>query len=265
MLIELALFCIKNGFGLVIGVSFNIFLESLLRMVVQTVVFGFTGLVLFVGTLVFMRIFSREEGDVELYVAPALVTFIAAVAYGLMTLSSAGYLSDGIVLHARYVDWVLTTSLIVFTLATVAGASDTVKYKAIGANVVTIVLGYVASVTGGAVKWGAFVVAAASFAVLIYYLVTALTESAKQRPPAVESMFLGLRNLTVFLWIAYPALWLLTDGLGVMAPADQDFLIAFMDITSKLGFNLIIALRARAIRTSLGEQYLGGGEQSVTG
>ena len=71
-------------------------------------------------------------------------------------------------------------------------------------------------------------------------------------------MFISLRDLTVFLWVVFPLLWLLSPfGLDLLRAADHEFLLAFMDITAKGGFNLIIALRTRAIRTALGAEYLG--------
>lgn len=226
---------------------------------IQTLTFGVTGALLFVGTAVYLWLFSRERGGVALYVVPAAITFIAGVAYTVMALSAVGYLGD-IVLEARYVDWLLTTPLIVFTLATVAGAADGVKLKAMSADAAMIVFGYVASVMTGAVKWAGFLASSVAFAIVVYYLITALTDSASEQPPAVESMFLGLRDLTVFLWFAFPLLWLLgPDGFGFVQRADHEFLLAFMDLTAKAGFNLIIALRAQAIRTTLGAEYLGTG------
>jgi len=223
----------------------------------QQMLFGITAGAMFVGTALYLWLFSKKQGGTALYIVPASITVIAGVAYGVMSLSELGVIGD-VVLEARYVDWVITTPLIVYTLATIAGTDPRTKGKAMAADAVMIVLGYISSVTTGAVKWAAFVASSAAFVLLLYYLVTALTESAGNRPPAVEAMFMGLRDLTVFLWLAFPLLWVVgPSGFELIQATDYAYLLAFMDLTAKAGFNLIIALRTRAVRTTLGTEYLG--------
>lgn len=235
----------------------QIILEGKEKMLIETGVFILTAALMLLGTVLFVWWFApTREGELLYYAAPS-ITLIAGVAYGLMALSSEGILGP-LVLEARYVDWVITTPLIVYVLAAIAGADRQTKYRAMTADAVMIALGYVASTTTGLTKWAFFFASSGAFTVLIYYLVTALTEAASNRPPAVEAMFVGLRDLTVFLWVAFPFLWLLSPfGFGVVTFADYHFLIALMDVTAKMGFNLIIALRTRAITDVLGQDSLG--------
>lgn len=224
----------------------------------QALLFSCIAVLMFAGTGLYLWLFSRERGGVALYVVPAAITTIAGIAYAVMGLSELGVVGD-VVLEARYLDWVLTTPLIVFTLATIAGATTATTYRAMAADALMIVLGYVASVTTGPLKWTLFLASSGAFALLLYYLVTALTAAAGDRPPAVEAMFIGLRDLTVFLWVVFPLLWLVgPSGFGLLTHSDHAFLLGFMDLVAKAGFNLIIALRTDAIQENLGAEHLGG-------
>lgn len=234
-------------------------------MGIETAVFASTSVAMFVGTALFVWLFAPTGERRLLYYAAPAITLVAGVAYGLAALGAAGVLGS-VLPGVRYVDWVITTPLIVYVLASVAGADDRTKLRAGGADAAMIVLGYVATVTAGALKWVAFIAASAAFGALVYYLVRGITDAAAKRPPAVEAMFLGLRDLTVFLWSAFPVLWLLGPyGFGVLTLGDFHFLLAILDVTSKVGFTLIVAVRTRAIADAFGTDYLGTADGRAEG
>lgn len=225
-------------------------------MLVEATVFGVNSALMFLGTAVLLWLLQRSRGDTKLYLAPALITLVAGLAYAVMTGTALGVLPD-LITEARYTDWLVTTPLIVYTLGLVAGADRRPTAVAVGADALMILLGYAATLVTGPLRWALFVASSGAFLVVVYYLLTALSDAAAGRPPAIESMFIGLRDLTLFLWVVYPVLWLVGPfGTGTLVPADYHFIIAGLDVTAKVGFELLIAFRAASIRDVFGVEAI---------
>lgn len=216
-------------------------------MLVDTVVFAVAATLMLGGTLGFLLFYDRAGESFVYTLVPMSITGIAGLSYAAMAASSAGYLGD-VVLQLRYLDWLLTTPLIVYYLALVAGGDARVKAFVVAADAVMIATGYAATVTTGALSLLGFAASSLAFLALVYVLIRTLGEAATDRPPAVRSMYLNLRDLTVYLWCLYPVVWLLSPaGVGLVAAADYHIVIATMDTSAKVGFNAIIAVRASGL------------------
>jgi len=216
-------------------------------MLVDTVVFGAAATLMFGGTLGFLLFYDGVQESLAYTLVPPAITGIAGLSYAAMAASSAGYIGD-VVLQLRYLDWLLTTPLIVYYLALVAGGDARTKAFVVAADAVMIATGYAATVTSGALSWLGFAVSSAAFLALVYVLVKTLAAAAKDRPPAVRSMYVNLRDLTVYLWCLYPLVWLLGPaGIALIVAADYHTVIATMDTSAKVGFNAIIAVRASGL------------------
>jgi sensory rhodopsin len=227
-------------------------------MDVDTYVFAATAAVMLAATVVFLVYRPSEKGRYGLI--PPAITGIAGVAYVAMAASSAGLVAVDVV-TARYVDWLLATPLIAYFLTLVAGAPRRTQVLAVGADAVMIAVGYVATVSTGVVKWGAFVASSAAFAVLIYVLAVSLTRTAADLPPAARGLFQSLRDLTVFLWLGFPILWVLSPaGVGVVTETDHVYMIALLDVATKVGFEAVIAVRVAAVQSIVDANEGGTGE-----
>lgn len=216
-------------------------------MLVDTAVFAIAAALMLGGTLGFVLFYDGAGESLVYKLVPPLITGIAGLSYAGMALSSAGYIGDA-VLQLRYLDWLLTTPLIVYYLALVAGGDARTKAFVVAADAVMIATGYLATVTTGALSWLGFTVSSLAFLSLVYVLVKTLATAATDRPPAIRSMYLNLRDLTVYLWCLYPVIWLLSPaGIGIVAAADYHIVIATMDTSAKVGFNAVIAVRASGL------------------
>lgn len=214
-------------------------------------VFLVTSAIMLAATVVFAFHYFVREFKTRSYLLLPLITGIAGLMYGVMTLSAAGTLGS-VITEARYVDWLLTTPLIVAYIGITAGAGHRLIGLAIAADVVMIAAGYVATVTTGAVSWTAFVVASIAFLVLLYLLAAKITAVAGDRPPAVRSTFRTIRDITIVLWCIYPLLWLAgPHGFGLIQIADYHFTIAILDLAAKVGFDAIVAARIARVTTAL--------------
>ncbi len=217
--------------------------------------FGLGAAGMTIGTLLFgSGLFSADANSRKYYATLTAISGIAAVAYVVMALEIGWQTvgEDRLVFVPRYVDWLLTTPLLVLYLAFLADAGRGMIGKLAGANVLVIVPGMAAALTPGVERYGLFALGGLAFVYLAYLLVGPLTQMV--RGLRSESLFLSLRNLTVILWSVYPLIWLLGPaGLGFLTETVDVMLVVYLDLITKVGFGLI-ALNARAVLSAeLGE------------
>ena len=217
--------------------------------------FGVGAVGMAVGTLLFAWGWVTADSDSRKYYATlTAISGIAAVAYTVMAFE-IGWQTVGdsrTVFLPRYIDWLLTTPLLVLYLALLADASRGMIGKLALANVLVIVPGMVAALIPGVERYGLFAVGGLAFVWLVYLLVRPLT--ARVREQRTESLFLSLRNLTVILWSVYPIIWVLgTPGLDLLTPVVDVMLIMYLDLITKVGFGLIALNASAVLSEELGE------------
>lgn len=214
------------------------------------------------GTVIFAGGLVRADTDVRKYYATlTAISGIATVAYALMALGIGEVsVGDRVVFAPRYIDWLLTTPLLLAYLAMLVDPGRALFGKIIAANIVVIVAGFGAALLPGVERFAVFAVGGLAFVVLAYLLVGPLTR--RSHGQRTESLFRGLRNLTVILWSIYPIIWLLgPSGFGLLTSLTNVLLVAYLDLITKVGFGLI-ALNAGAV---LREQITNQSETAVAG
>ncbi|MFC7072219.1 bacteriorhodopsin [Halovenus rubra] len=211
---------------------------------------------------------SRRE---KFYIATIMITAIAFVNYlsmatgfGLIEITYEG--ETYAIYWARYTDWLITTPLLLYDLALLAGADRNTIGTLIGLDVLMIGTGAIATlataplldevVANRLVWWG---VSTGLLLVLLYFLFTSLTERVKDLPASTQSTFSTLRNLILVLWLVYPVWWLVgTEGVGVL-PGPEDGLyfetagFMVLDLAAKVGFGIIL-LRSHQVLDAVKER-----------
>ena len=201
------------------------------------------------GTVPSLWLWYRRPSEAKYYATLAGVTGIAAVAYTAMGLGVGNVPTAGGTLPAaRYVDWLLTTPLLIAYLALLVRADRRTIATLIAVDVVVIAGGVVAVATGGSLSWAAFAVASVAYLGLVYGLLVKLPRSAAARADRVRAVFYTLRNITVVLWTLYPVVWLLAPtGFGLLTPATEMLVFVYLDFVSKVGFAIVAVAGADAI------------------
>jgi sensory rhodopsin len=208
-----------------------------------TVVYIFGTLGMLVGIPPAIALVSEDAGlDFDyLY----LITGIAALMYAAMTFDIGSISAQGYhVPIPRYIDWALTTPLLVAYAAYVAGASR----KWIGGlalvDFLMIAFGVGAVFLSGTGQWifyGLSSICHISLLVSLYGPIrtSALSESAFHRRLARLLLnFIGL------LWLAYPIVWMFGPGLQLVGADGVAVIITYLDVTAKVPFVYFI-YRAR--------------------
>jgi sensory rhodopsin len=225
-------------------------------MVALTSLFWLGAIGMAVGTAAFAWA-GRNAGASErrYYLTLVGISGIATIAYALMA-NGIGWLSvaDRSVFVPRYVDWILTTPLIVLFLGMLAGLDRRDFAVALGLNTVVMVAGFVGATLPGIERFALFGLGGLAYIGLVYYLVGPTTARAAERSAGVRSLYVRLRNLTIILWTIYPFIWLLgPPGLGLLTTKVDIALITYLDLVTKVGFGLIALDASATMESELGE------------
>ncbi|AXR76825.1 bacteriorhodopsin [Natrarchaeobaculum sulfurireducens] len=225
-------------------------------MIEPTLLFWLGALGMAVGTVAFvLGGISTESVYRRYYAILASISLIAAVAYAMMALE-IGWVTvgDNVVFTPRYVDWILTTPLLLLFLGLLAGSDSRELGVVIAVNTAVMVLGFAAALVPGGLGYGLFVVAGIVYLGLLYLLLGPMSDRAAEQGAAVTSLFTSLRNLTVILWSVYPVIWLLgPPGLGMITPTVDIMLISYLDVLTKVGFGLIALNTGTILETERGQ------------
>lgn len=107
---------------------------------------------------------------------------------------------------ARYIDWFLTTPLLLLDLGLLAGMSGAHILMAIIADMIMILSGLFAAFgqerTGQ--KWGWYAVACIAYLLIIWHLALNGRTTAYAKNSKVGNFFVAIAAFTIIVWTAYP-------------------------------------------------------------
>jgi len=153
------------------------------------------------------------------------------------------------VFWARYIDWSLTTPLLLLDLAFLAGLNGSSILIAIVADLIMVLLGLFAAfgVNDGQ-KWGYYAMACAAYLVIVYQLVVSGRKTVAAKDNATAKLFASLGGFTLILWTLYPIVWGIGDGARKWSVDAEIIAYAVLDVLAKpvFGFWLLTAHARKA-------------------
>jgi len=133
----------------------------------------------------------------------------------------------------RYIEWAITTPIILLILSLLAGLN--------GANILVItvtgltmaVLALLAALQPRESGWGYFAMACIGFLVVVYQLgwngrATALTKDSK-----LAKFYIAIATYTVIIWLAYPIIGAIGQGTQIVSVDHEIIAYAVVDVLSK--------------------------------
>lgn len=220
--------------------------------------------IMFLSSLAFIFMAWRTPVQKRLFhQITALITIFATLSYFAMATGDGISLVDNIHTHkhkhgvpdthvkafrevywARYVDWSLTTPLLLLDLALLAGMNGSNILTAIVADEIMILTGLFAAFgkTSGT-KWGWYAMGCAAFLAIIWNLAVGARRTAKNRDEQVGKFFTYIAGYTLILWTLYPVVWGVGDGARRLSVDAEVLSYAILDVLAKpvFGFWLLIA------------------------
>jgi bacteriorhodopsin len=192
------------------------------------------------------------RGERYHFVISILVCSIAFVAYYSM---ANGYgiisLASRHEFIARYVDWTLTTPLLIGGLLLVGlpalddGSPRTrngLIFGAVGADVLMILIGLCAGLSqNNPVKYGYYAISCIAFFVVLWTIWIPGRAAAASQGAAREALYTRLCSALTILWFIYPIIWLLgSEGAGVVGVSVELTVITVTDLLAKVGYGLLL-------------------------
>lgn len=110
------------------------------------------------------------------------------------------------VYFGRYIDWSITTPLLLLDLALLAGLNGANILVAIVADIIMILTGLFAAygTEGTPQKWGWYAIACIAYLVVIFQLVYNGRQAATAKGGKVGSFFAAIGGFTLVIWTVYP-------------------------------------------------------------
>jgi bacteriorhodopsin len=188
---------------------------------------------------------ARGQGDILVTQTDVLLTPIGGIVKS----------TDKVVFVARYVDWVVTTPLLLIGLIGVAvkeGKGRGLVGTAIGADILMIVTGLFGALSIDETnKYTWFIVSCFFFLIVLAVVWGPVKAMAAAEGGAASALYNKLLGILTVLWFIYPVLWLLgSEGTGAISLNAEVGVFAVIDLLAKVGFGLVLVTGAKNLSSS---------------
>lgn len=151
------------------------------------------------------------------------------------------------IFYVRYIDWFVTTPLIILDLMLTAGMPWPTILFVILADWIMIVCGLVGALVRSIYKWGYFAFGCFALLYILYHLVWESRRNALRYGTDVHRTFVICGALTALVWICYPVAWGVSEGGNVIAPDSEAVFYGILDLVAKVVFGALLIWRHRDI------------------
>jgi bacteriorhodopsin len=147
--------------------------------------------------------------------------------------------------YARYIDWTITTPLLLLELLLVTGLPLSDIVITIFADLVMIITGLIGALVESRYKWGFFAFGCFAMFYVFYVLYGPGRKSTHSLGGELSKSYLVGASILSFLWFLYPICWALADGGNVISPTGEMVFYGILDLLAKPVFTIVhlIALR----------------------
>jgi len=207
------------------------------------------------ATIAFIAMSTRVHRSRRIFhYITAAITTTAAIAYFTMA-SNLGYAAIAVEFHrsnhkvsgnyreifyVRYIDWVITTPLLLLDILLTAGLPWPTILYTIFMDEVMIITGLVGALVVSRYKWGYYAFGCAALFFIAYNVVFVGRKHAAAIGREVNRTYLICATWTIFLWFLYPIAWGLSEGGNVIAPDSEAVFYGILDILAKPVFGALL-------------------------
>jgi sensory rhodopsin len=178
--------------------------------------------------------------------------FVAAVIYGYMNfqygIGTDALASGRYPTELRYIDWIITTPLIVYKFPELLQdeRAGPIALIVIVADFIMIMTGFAGETSINAARgatvlgWSMFGVSMLAWLFIVFILYSAVTDAAKDKLEPIQVALSRLKLFIVFGWAIYPLGYLIT----LIAPSPEvrvarELIYNFADLFNKVGFGMV--------------------------
>ncbi|KAI1309907.1 bacteriorhodopsin [Xylaria venustula] len=140
------------------------------------------------------------------------------------------------VFYARYIDWAITTPLLLLELLLTAGVPTPTILATLLADLFMIVCGLIGALTQTRYKWGFFTFGMAALFFIAYELLFDARRHANALGGDPKKTFWLCGIWLLLLWFLYPVAWGLSEGGNVIHPDSEAIFYGVLDVMAKIVF-----------------------------
>ncbi|KAK4211336.1 putative opsin protein [Rhypophila decipiens] len=150
----------------------------------------------------------------------------------------------------RYVDWALTTPLLLLQLSLLAGIDGAHTLMAVVANVIMILTAMFSAfgTEGTAQTWGWYAISCISYMFVIWHVALHGTRVVGNKGAGVSRLFGSLGLFTFLVWTAYPIVWGIVNGSHKPSIDTEIMIYAVLDFLAKPVFGAWLLFSHRAMQ-----------------
>lgn len=215
--------------------------------------------VMMVSTLTFLGLAATKPRTQRVFhYITAAITMVASIAYFSMA-SNLGYTGVTVefirnqdqtvreIFYVRYIDWFITTPLLLLDLLLTAGMPAPSILFTILIDEVMIVTGLVGALVSTSYKWGYFTFGCFALFYILYQLVFEARLHAAHLGKDIGKVFFLTGTWTAFLWLLYPIAFGVCEGGNVIHPDSEAVFYGVLDICAKPIFGALLIWGHRGI------------------
>ncbi|KAI3322654.1 bacteriorhodopsin [Xylariaceae sp. AK1471] len=144
------------------------------------------------------------------------------------------------IFYARYIDWAITTPLLLLELLLTAGVPTPTILITLFADEIMIVCGLIGALTRTRYKWGFWTFGMAVLLFIAYELLFDARRHASRLGGDPKKTFMTCGLWLLLLWFLYPISWGLSEGGNVIHPDSEAIFYGILDIMSKVVFAALL-------------------------
>lgn len=222
-----------------------------------------------IGALYFWVLSRHPRGVPQYeYLTAIFIPIWSGLAYMAMAINQGKVEVAGQVAHyARYIDWVVTTPLLLLALSLTAMQFIKKDWVLIGAlmgtQVVVVITGLIADLSARDwVRYLWYICGVVAFFIVLRGIWGPLRAKSKLQGPALAKLYDRLLIYFTVFWVAYPVVWIIgPSGFGLIGQTLDTALFCLLPFFSKVGFSI---LDLQGLRDLNGRREKGATSQVVS-
>jgi bacteriorhodopsin len=152
---------------------------------------------------------------------------------------------------ARYVDWSITTPLLLVDLCLLAGISGANITVAVVADLIMVLTGLFAALSGESKpSWGYYAMGCIAYLVIVYQLAVGGRQTAASKDKKTATFYAAIGGFTLLLWTVYPIIWGVSEGAHIVNVDAEIIGYAVLDVLAKPVFGFWLLFTHDAMSSS---------------
>jgi len=144
------------------------------------------------------------------------------------------------IFYVRYIDWVITTPLLLTDLLLTAGMPWPSILFVILIDEIMIVTGLAGALVRTSYKWGYFTFGCVALFYILYMLGWEARKHANALGRDIGRTFMICGSLTAVLWTLYPIAWGVCEGANLISPDSEAAFYGVLDVLAKPVFGALL-------------------------